>query len=302
MSRSMEFGRNPSALDHEAPIEFALMYLQAIGARLEQPYPGIIRTELNRDQVCELENRPMGTWYTMQSVPELTTLYLGIQELDTDGGSQPESLEHIGLHAHRLRQMLTSAWRIGQVSRLRVTPQSAAVRDIYRPFALFGFEVGRCCSQRVTSPYTVAVDLVDGSASHSVAEALLNLPMDEQRVSRAERRRREIRYQYAFDIACESIKEALLADPVLWQWYHRAVDRLHAELDQVNQYFSFRKSEGPNKGENLEQQQKQAVTEVYRRFQPRIQLRARLGLLVYCPEAQLKSITGTSLSSADRLH
>lgn len=274
----------------DATTEFALAYLKALGARVEHPEPGIIRAELSRDQVCELENRPLGTWYTMQSIPDWTTLYLGIQDPTQPVDRQDDRIEHIGLHALRLRQMLASAWRIGHLSRLRIVPRHTEKSEFYRPIALFGFEIGRCCSLRVTRSCPMAVDLVDGSASRTLAEALLTLPLDEQRVPRSQRRRRELRYQHAFDIACEAIKQALVEDPALWRWYHQAIDRFYTELDQVNQYFATRATEGPNKDENLEQLQKQAIAEVYRRFQPRIQLRARLGLLLYCPETELRRI------------
>lgn len=278
------------SLSTQSHAEFVLAYLQALGARIEQPESGIIRAELSREQVCELEERPLGTWYTMQSVPDWTTFYFCIHDPNEDGSPEDERVEHIGFHSFRLRQMIASAWRVGHLSRLRIVPNAHDDRVIYRPIALFGFEIGRCCSLRTTRPYPIAVDMVDGSASRAVAEALLTLPLDEQRVPRTQRRRRELRYQHAFDIACESIKQALVEDPSMWSWYHRAVDRFYAELDQVNQYFSTRAVEGANKGENLELQQKQAIAEIYKRFQPRIQLRARLGLLVDCPETELNRI------------
>lgn len=277
--------------DSNATIEFALAYLQALGARIERAAPGIIRAELNRDQVCELENRPPGTWYTMQSVPDWTTIYLGIQSPTVSNTQQDDRVEHIGFHALRLRQMLASAWRIGHVSRLRVVPRNnKEENERYRPIVVFGFEIGRCCSLRATQPYAIAVDLVDGSAGRGLAESLLTLPLDEQYVPRSRRRRRELRYQHAFEIACESIKQTLLEDPAIWRWYHRALDRFCAELDQVNRYFATRAAEEPSKDEDLELMQKQAITEVYRRFHPRIQLRARLGLLLYCPETTLQQI------------
>src|SRR5690625_1557026 len=164
MSSSMEPGQVSNAPTNEAAIEFALTYLKLLGARLERPRPGVIRTELDRDQVCELEDRPLGTWYTMQSIPDLTTLYLGLHDhhaVPSDFDS-PSSVENIGLHGHRLRQMLASTWRIGHVSRLRVVPRQTTERQLYRPIALFGFEVGRFCNQRMTWPHPVAVDLVDG--------------------------------------------------------------------------------------------------------------------------------------------
>lgn len=287
---------------------FAGSYLQALGSRLERIDAAILRAELRRDQYCELTQQPVQTWYTAQTVPEITTLYLTVSD---EGGTPPtalaadpamqESLESVGLGSLRLQQMLESSRRIGRVSRLRVVPPPGTA-SIYRPLALFGLRVAFRCSTLHCLPLPVAVDLVDGTAGKALACSLLRRPLDEERVAAAARRKRQLSFRQAFDVACECAKEHLYHDPRVWEWYRQADRRYEDERRQAVEYFAalWSESRSAERRAAVEQDRRQTLEELRRRFQPRIEVRAELGLLLYVPEHLLPHIGFASTPSPFR--
>lgn len=260
--------------------EFVLEYLQALGVRIEPRGASLVRVEMNREQLCELENRPANTWYAMSSIPELTTLYLTLDQQPTD----EERAETAAPGSWRFDQMRGSARRIGAVTRLRVIPKREDEGLLYRPILIFGFEVLFCCSRQKSSLLPVAVDMVTGASSKALALSLLQRKMDERLLPRLSVRPREMRYKHAFEIACEWVKECISRDQATWDWYYRAAYRLGIELEQVEEYFTQRARDGE---QQLDPEREHAVAEVKKRFKPKVEARTLLGVLVFCPEDEI---------------
>lgn len=261
---------------------FVAGYLSALGAATQWIDESLLRAELTRDQLCELEGRPVRTWYAQHSLPELATLYLWL-----DGASQaPDPRAESGARdTFRFELMRRSARRIGAVTRLRMVPRHEGDEIRYVPVIVFGFEVALCCLRRTRKAVAVAVDLRSGAAGEQLAHRILESRLDTVAVPPAQVLRRELRFKHAFEIACEWVKDCVARDERTWDWYHHAVRRLRVELDQVETYFAEQTRTGETS--DLSAERAQAVEEVRRRFSPRVEARAVLAALVYCPEEAL---------------
>lgn len=259
--------------------EFAERYLRALGARVEAKSPSLLRSELDRDQLCELENRPKGTWYTANNLPDISTLYLWT---DPHAAPEDERAEMLTPGSWRLELIRQSVQRIGAVTRLRVVPKGEG--RMYVPFLIFGFEVARRCLDMSCRLLPVGVNLVTGASGHELATRLFLREVDEAYVPRSQVHPRELRYKHAFEVACEWVKEFMSQDPQTWEWYYRASYRLSTELEQVEAFFEQRRRDGET---DLDSEEQQAIEEVRRRFQPRIEARPALAALVLCPEGEL---------------
>lgn len=259
--------------------EFAQHYLQALGAKVEQHSAHLVRAELTRDQLCTLENRPSNTWFIMNNMPELTTLYLT---------SQPEEIrdethwESVQAGSWRFRQMCESAWRIGHMTRVRVTPKTQTAQ-MYRPFIIFGFEMAFICTQRRTSFVPIAIDLTTGHGGKRAAHALLAQQIDEQIVPASFVIKRTLRYKHAFEIACEHIKDMLRNDETTWSWYYPASYRYQTEREEVEQYWRYHSTDEDD-DERHETQRNIMLQELSRRCKPRIKVRTQVGMIALVPD------------------
>lgn len=258
---------------------FVVDYLTALGSRIEHREDNLIRAELTREQLCELEDRPANTWWVANSVPELNTLYLAFDE----SGEVSQS-ELAGSGSWRFLQMTESARRIGRMSRLRLVPRRDEGPLPFRPFLLFQFEVDFLCSRKWTKSVPVAVDLCEGVTSRTLAYHLLEREMDEQPVPKSLRVRREMSYKHAFETACECVKELIQEDAAVWDWHRHAAKRYRQEVLRVEDYFTQLAAEGDEPPTNA---RAKALEELADRFRPRIEARTALGLLLYCPVNEL---------------
>lgn len=262
--------------------EFVLGYLRALGASAEWVADALLRAELTRDQLCEFEGRPARTWYAQQNLPELATLYLWLH----DGAPPADERAEAGTKdSWRFDLMRRSVSRIGAVTRLRMVPSRPHDSVLYTPVICFGFQVSLQCAQRMERPVVVGVDLTTGASGEHLAGRILTSRLDMVHVPPAQVRRRELRFKHAFEIACEWVKEHVARDETTWQWYHSASHRFRRELEQVELYFGQRAREGEPTA--WEAERKQAVEEVRRRFMPRVDARAQVAALVYCPADEI---------------
>lgn len=268
-------------MDEAMHREFVLGYLKALGARFEWTGPHMLRCELTRDQIRELENRPAPTWYTANHLPELSTLYLWLTDELPKGHENAERATNGSWRADLMRR---SVERIGSVTRLRMTPRHPASSITYVPVLCLGFQVAFCCAQRNIRLLPVAVNMVTGQCGGRLARYLLLAPLDSEPVDPRRIKRKELRYKHAFEIATEWVKEEISTDPATWAWYYRAAHRLQREAEQLEAYFAQRLRDGES---DLEQASRKAHEELNRRFRPRVEARPVLAALIYCPENQL---------------
>lgn len=269
---------NPTTRDCE---DLLLRYFAALGARTEWSGPKLLRAELSRDQLCELENRPKGTWYVANHLPEISTLYLRLRE--GTGEAEDERAECGYPGSWRFELVRQSIRRIGSVTRLRIVP-STTDATTYRPLLVLGFEVAYRCSKRRVTLLPVAVDLVSGFADGPWALDLLTREVDERYVPQELTHKRELRFRHAYEVACEWVKDHIARDAATWDWYYRAQYRLKVELEQVEAFYGDRIKD---EEKELERERDQAIAEVRRRFAPRIEARPVLAVMMLCPENEL---------------
>lgn len=262
--------------------DFVFGYLSALGASAQWMDDSLLRAELTRDQLCELEGRPVRTWYAQQNLPELVSLYLWLNS------SQPcpdERAEAGVTDSWRFEQMRRSVSRIGSVTRLRMVPRREQDSTLYTPVICFGFEVALRCCRRIIRPVAVAVDLRTGASGEHLAGRILGSHLDTTYVPPSQLLPRELRFKHAFEIACEWVKEHITRDGATWEWHLDAIRRLRSELEQVKGYFAQLTRDGDSP--DLAAAKAQALDEVRRRFEPRVEARALLAALVYCPVDEL---------------
>lgn len=260
--------------------EFLPRYFAALGARTEWSAPGVLRAELTRDQLCELEQRPRPTWYTAHYLPEISTLYLNMKEPPSPAAD--DRCESGLPGSRRFELARASVRRIGPVTRLCVVPRRGEP-EMYRPFWVLGFEAALVCSLRRSRLIPVAVDLVTGAADGGKARTLLQREVDERHVPPERVRRRGLRYKDAYEIACEWVKEEVAGDPATWDWYYQAQRRLRLEESRLNAYYGS--ASGGQTG--LDREHARALEEVRRRCAPRVEARLVLAATLLYPEDEL---------------
>jgi hypothetical protein len=257
--------------------EYARKFFSVLGAKPEKPSKGILRVELTRQQLCEVENRPWNSWYVSSALPELSTFYFTFDEAITKIDLQTELL---AAHSHRLHQLIDTAMRIGRVSRLRVIPSQEKEGLVYKPMMVLGYRINLISTMCWSLFLPVAVDMITGKAGVNMAKQLFRFKMDEGPIPKPQRLLRELTFKQAIEIASECIKEALTKDDAIREWHREAEKRYRLELDKAEQFFLTFRAEGKKETENQHQKELKAIKD---RFQPRVQASASLGLLLYCP-------------------
>lgn len=240
--------------DHLRIRDFVLRYFELIGARMEEPEPGVLRVELTREWAKELDGDSVAGWMWMQpsQQPAQITYYF---TFSPEVAQRNEEVELIGPGSLRLQQVVESVRRLAKGTRMWLPhpPIPRFEKDlgdgtdvsarsvVYRPFYLFTFRLDVYGAWvKPARLIHLAVDRTDQLVLRQLAEVISRLPMSPGRPPNSTFHFEEatIDFDDAFLLAYQELILILQIEPA--HWAAEAHTYLREERNRLENFYAER--------------------------------------------------------------
>lgn len=266
---------NPPAALHHQLRQFVQDYFATLGAAISAE-GGILRVELNPDQLAELEGRTGPRMSFFGCLEEGTTvLYFAF---DQDTAAAVPNAELVAPGSHRLEQMYASALRQGRIGLFTLVPRGALepLDELHTPYLLLHFRIayeGRCQSEQLIP---VCVNLCNGDEHPAIARQAENAELAETLPRRVAMRK--LGFGDAWKVACKAVVERLRTQDD--GWAREALLALAQEKRFLEQFYA---QQCADEADDLAAERAERLAEADRRSRPRAIARTTLAAVLMAP-------------------